>query len=221
MPKNRDITGWQNVEIIECNEPLVSLKSHNFIIKPVYFLQGIAGSTQDCLIRYTIAELLVKARSILSKNYNFLVWDAYRPLQVQQALFDDYKTKLRNQYPTLVENELILETRKFVSLPSRDKKHPSPHNTGGAIDLTLTYNGSPLNMGTNFDHFGIEAAPDYFENTTTKKGLKVRDNRRLLHSLLSSLGFKNYPYEWWHWSYGDQMACVDSNQNAIYGGLFG
>lgn len=45
----------------------------------------------------------------------------------------------------------------FVAAPSLDVI--PPHSTGSAVDLALVdQNGTELNMGTGFDHFGLEAA---------------------------------------------------------------
>jgi D-alanyl-D-alanine dipeptidase len=37
---------------------------------------------------------------------------------------------------------------------------------------------------------------------------------------MTGAGFVNYPYEWWHYSYGDRYwAFVKGTRPAIYGGL--
>jgi hypothetical protein len=40
---------------------------------------------------------------------------------------------------------------------------PPPHLTGGAVDLTLSWQGTPLALGTGFDDFSSRAAADVFE----------------------------------------------------------
>ncbi len=66
----------------------------------------------------------------------FLVWDAYRPLSVQKALFDYFVQKLISERGGTTSDYLI-EAQKFVSLPSDDKTKPSPHSTGAVVDLTI------------------------------------------------------------------------------------
>ena len=43
-------------------------------------------------------------------------------------------------------------------------------------------------------------------------------NRMLLKNVLENAGFKNYPQEWWHYSYGDKMwAAYSFKKKAFYG----
>jgi D-alanyl-D-alanine dipeptidase len=219
LPPARDISGWEHVPIVESHEPLVALEDAGFLVEHVYYDQGVPGSLPQCLARQGVVERLLQARALLPASYNFLIWDAYRPLQVQAFLFNRYKAQLRRQYPHLSEEALNRKTETYLTLPSTDPTRPSPHNTGAALDLTLAKEGVPLDMGTPFDHFDREATPDFFENATDPHGLQIRNNRRFFFHILSAAGFKNYPYEWWHWSYGDQMACVGTGKPAIYGGI--
>lgn len=219
LPPPHDISGWQEVPIIENHEPLVALEDVGFLVEHVYYEQGVPGSLPQCLARESVAACLLQARSLLPDSYNFLIWDAYRPLQVQAFLFDRYKAQLRQQFPHLSEEALDLKTQTYLTLPSTNPSRPSPHNTGAALDLTLAQHGVALDMGTPFDCFVQQATPNFYESATDPYGLRVRNNRRLLYGVLSAAGFKNYPHEWWHWSYGDQMACVDTGEPAVYGGL--
>lgn len=81
-----------------------------------------------------------------------------------------------------------------------------------------------LNMGTTFDHFGPEAAMSYFEHISedelTPEQREARNNRRLMYSVMTQAGFANYPEEWWHWSYGDQMWAANLGESeAVYSGV--
>jgi len=78
------------------------------------------------------------------------------------------------------------------------------HRRGGAFDLTIVdRSGTELFMGTDHDDLTEKAVTDFFES---KKQLSVlekeaKKNRRLLKRVMKKGGFKNYPAEWWHWSY--------------------
>lgn len=78
-------------------------------------------------------------------------------------------------------------------------------------------------MGTDFDHFGPEAATRYFEerDVAAKKAIATSDNpvanRRLLFNVLSQHGFTNYAEEWWHFDYGNQFWGRILSRCAIYG----
>ncbi|RME82888.1 MAG: D-alanyl-D-alanine dipeptidase [Caldilineae bacterium] len=218
LPPPRDLEGWYRVPIVESHEPMVDLEDAGFQVEHVYYRQGIPGSLPRCLAREAVVARLLQARALLPQGYDFLIWDAYRPLEVQTQLFQRYKAGLRERYPFLSEEELVLRTQTYVTLPSTDPHRPPPHSTGAALDLTLTRDGTPLDMGTPFDYFDREADSHFFEDAGEGRELQIRNNRRLLYHVLAAVGFKNYPHEWWHWSYGDQMACVGSGQPAIYGG---
>jgi len=127
----------------------------------------------------------------LPDGYKFVIFDAYRPIELQQSLFDSYKEKLRKENPFLNEEELIKLTLNFVALPSYDENKPSPHITGGAIDLSICDNKRRLlNMGTYFDEFNLMI---YFD-------------------------FTNFSNEWWHYDFGDQLWDYHKGKNyAIYG----
>ncbi|MDN6180573.1 MAG: D-alanyl-D-alanine dipeptidase, partial [Halomonas subglaciescola] len=111
---------------------------------------------------------------------------------------------------------LTTHTREFVSLPSRAPHAPSPHLTGGAVDVTLCdSDGLPLDMGTRFD----EAVPE--SHAAALEGqpfCQARENRRLLYHAMGAQGFTNLPSEWWHFDYGDQLwAHYRGESQALYG----
>lgn len=228
IPQNMSIRDWQNVQVIENNEKMVLLNifAPEYIsVSPQYFIQGIPHAKQDQCVRETVANKLVDAAKKLPQGYKLLVWDAWRPIEVQQALFDDFCTKLKIIYG--YSNEIAFsKAQKYVSLPSDDKFKPSPHYTGGAVDLTIiNENIVPLNMGTNFDYFENEAKTDFFEKYNANNSLDlftfdlIQTNRRLLFNVMLSCGFTNYPNEWWHYDYGNQFWAVQKKCYAIYSGL--
>ena len=221
-------TGWEKIPIVENKEKLVSIKniSKKIVISPQYYINGINGAENDCKIREGIAEKILLIANKLPEGYKILVWDAYRTIQTQQELFNKYYEIFKKDCD-LDGEELINYTKKFVSLPSTDKSKPSPHNTGAAIDLTICdENNKSINLGTYFDDFRNEAYTRFYEEKIEKKEqlTKIEEdillNRRVLCNLFTEEGFVNYPYEIWHKSIGDQMACKLLNiKNAIYGGI--
>lgn len=225
---HRTIKGWQNVPIIENNEKMVLLNTFapEFIsVNPQYFIQGIQYAKQDQHVRETVANKLLDAAKKLPKGYKFLVWDAWRPIEVQKALFENYYKVIKDLYGYPHE-KVNLETQKYVSFPSVDNKKPSPHFTGWAIDLTIIdENSVPLNMGTDFDLFEREAHTDFFENSDniTSNNLSIFDlvrfNRRMFYYTMINSDFTNYPNEWWHFDYGNQFWAVQKKCFAVYSGI--
>lgn len=204
--------------INEHNEPLVSLTKAGFLCDSQYYRQGIAGSLKDCYARSGVVGKLLIAQTMLPKGLKFKIYDAYRPVGVQQRLWNFYRGQINIKNPGLTEEELDKRTSFFVSKPSWDENQPSLHNTGGAIDLTLvTEDGYALNMGTIFDDFTERAWTNHFEKHTECD--EVRENRRILYNAMISAGFTNLPSEWWHYDYGTKFWGYFKGEDALYTGV--
>jgi len=216
---------WKQIPIHESGEKLVAL-SHfadkmRLRIEPMYFRQGIFGAIPEIYVRESVFLKIEKALGIMPKNMELVIWDGWRPLATQQALFDVFKSRISTDMPNLSEEELLNRTSVYVSLPSSDPQKPSPHSTGGAVDLTVAYRGGDLlEMGTDYDDFSEKARTVFFEldnSVLTKSKIDWRENRRLLYAIMTEAGFTNYPEEWWHFDYGDQFwASISSSQHALY-----
>lgn len=225
IPIIKGVSGWKEIEIKECGEPLVLLNVRTpdkIVVDSQYYALGIDNASPNLYARQGVANRLVVAASLLPPYHKLLIWDAWRPLEVQQALFNNYLEKLRSSYPDKQDTELLELAQTYVSQPSADVTKPSPHYTGGAVDLSiLDPDDNPLNMGTNFDFFDPEAATRYFEDTfITIDKHEIRDNRRMLFTVMTRAGFSGYDEEWWHYDFGNQFDAARSEKgNAIYGGI--
>ncbi len=208
----------QKYEINKLDEEIVSLKENGFIVSSQYYIQGIKGSYKDCYARKTVVAMLKEAESYLPSGYRFIILDAYRPICIQQTLWDSSHKQLENKYPQLNEAEIDYKTSFFVSKPSYDIKCPSLHNTGGAVDLTIcNKSGKWLNMGTDFDDFSDRAWTNHFEKY--EEDVEIRDNRRMLYNSMIKAGFTNLPSEWWHYDYGDKFWAYFTGNTALYEGI--
>ena len=122
------LEGWEEISIEDNREELVSLKgvSEKIVVAPQYYINGIAGAEDDCKVRESIVEKLVKIANKLPDNFKLLVWDSFRTVETQKALFDSYYNEFEKN--TNLKGDLLLEyTKRFVSLPSINKSKPSPH----------------------------------------------------------------------------------------------
>jgi D-alanyl-D-alanine dipeptidase len=139
----------------------------NFVGKQVYPENSIA------VLRKGTALKLKKANEIFKKDgYTIKVWDAYRPLHVQQIFWD------------------LVPDSNFVANP----KQGSRHNRGASVDITLVdKDGNEIEMGTKFDDFSEKAAYNYPGHTET--ALK---NMKYLRDVMEEAGFKGISSEWWH-----------------------
>lgn len=217
---------WESVSqrsIRDNGERLVpmSLAPPPIKVFPAYARLGIPGAVPECFVREGVYRALLAAARALPEGIGLLVLDGWRPWRVQQYLFDTLHEAIHLHHPELSEEQLLERTREFISLPSRDPAAPSPHLTGGAVDVTLCdADGLPLDMGTLFDEALPASHSDHFERleAPSQEQRRARDNRRLLHRVMSEQGFTNLPSEWWHYDLGDQLwAHYGGHAEAIYG----
>ncbi|WP_299233814.1 M15 family metallopeptidase [uncultured Halomonas sp.] len=205
------------------DEPLIPLSLAPAPIKvfPVYAKQGLPGAINECYVREGVYRRLLEVARALPEDMGLIILDGWRPWRVQQYLFDTLQEAIRGRHPELAEEELLTRTREFVSVPSDDPAAPSPHLTGGAVDVTLSDgDGLPLDMGTLFDEAVPASHTAYYETLEkpTELQRRVRANRRLLYTMMRKAGFTNLPSEWWHFDAGDQLwAHYGQHDKAIYG----
>lgn len=216
IPPARQMGAWREVPISESNQPLICLNelSPNIIVSPQYYLSGIKAASDRILLRQGAAESLIQAAEFLPQGFKFIAFDGYRPLGVQQELFSQFSEKLRAGNPDKSEEEIVRMTETYVSVPSIDPIKPSPHITGGAIDLSIVDSkGVELDMGTPFDSFDMSSRTDFFKTTNQP----YHRNRSILYEAMVRAGFTNYPEEWWHYDFGNQFWGSLSSSNAMYG----
>lgn len=133
----------------------------------------------ECLKR---AQRLLKERH---PGYSLIVYDAARPLSVQQRMWDVVKGTAQQNY---------------VSNPARGG---GLHNYGLAVDISIVDDkGVPLPMGTPIDHLGKEAHITEEAALVAQGKLteQERCNRLLLRRVMKESGFRPLPSEWWHFN---------------------
>lgn len=128
-----------------------------------------------CLVNEDIVPMLLQASELAKEHgLRLKIWDAYRPISVQQALHDSAPAELSAYVPA-----------------------PGPysmHARGITVDVTLCDEfGNELDMPTEFDDFSEHAHSDYAGATEEQIA-----NRELLNEIMSTAGFKRSTLEWWH-----------------------
>lgn len=145
---------------------------------------------KNAYLQKDVAERLSNCQKFLSQiksGYRLLVYDAVRPVSVQQKMWD----ALDSIHPD--------ERGKFVSNP----QNRSLHNLGAAVDLTIIdQNGIPLDMGAGYDDIRKIAYPSLEQEFLAKGELteKQISNRELLRKVMKSQGFRPLETEWWHFN---------------------
>ena len=155
---------------------------NNFLKKDMY------GDLEECFLRRKPAEMLCQANEHLKASHpelRLLVFDGLRTRSVQKKLWDALDT-----IPISVRTQFVADPEKG-----------SIHNYGAAVDLTLALeNGSELDMGTEYDHFGELAFPALEDSLLALGKLtdKQIENRTILRQVMTKAGFSTIDSEWWH-----------------------
>lgn len=162
---------------------LVYTRADNFTGQILY------KELQEAYLHPDALQGLVRAQQELKKRspgYRLIVYDAARPMSVQQQMWNVVKGTSKSIY---------------VSNPARGG---GLHNYGLAVDVSiLDEQGVPLSMGTPVDHLGTEAHISD-EATLVQQGVLTRQeqkNRLLLRSVMRTAGFRTLPSEWWHFNW--------------------
>jgi zinc D-Ala-D-Ala dipeptidase len=218
---------YHQVAIFECGEPLAEIPLALFAVEfphPYEKLGAPYGKHSPYYLRESVIESLIQAQSyleILHPQWRIQIFDAYRPIAVQQFMVDySFAQAVRDR--GLSEVELSPNQRQEVweavyeiwAVPSFDEKTPPPHSTGAAVDVTLVDDiGEIVNMGSPIDEMSERSHPDYYANGDRSQAQKYHDHRQLLRDVMLKAGFQRNPREWWHFSLGDQMWAWLSNQS--------
>lgn len=141
---------------------------NNFIGRAVYPIPL-------CAMQYGTARKLMEAnKELMSKGFRIKIWDAYRPFSVQKLMWD------------------IMPIEGFVANPA---KGGSIHNSGYAVDVTLTdMSGRGLEMPTDFDDFTEKAS-----RFSTVMSETAARNLAVLTDVMVKHGFRTIDTEWWHY----------------------
>jgi D-alanyl-D-alanine dipeptidase len=162
----------------------------------------------------------VLAQSILKRehpNLTLLIYDAARPISAQRAM------------RRCVEGSAL---ESFVADGTRGGRH----NYGVAVDLTIaTEDGTPLDMGAEFDEFSeassVKGSPDTSDKSSrtidvyrgyitelANRGIityEAARNRILLVEVMCEAGLYPYRKEWWHYEDIMPMSSVRSKYRLL------
>lgn len=194
------------------------------------YCKPIAGASPEILCRKDVALRLKKVNESLSGyGAELFILDAWRPIECQKALWQYFVEVAKSRNRRGNASAWNEEAAKYCSDPRNfnalNPRTWTVHVTGGAIDLTLRRKGSgeSLYMGGVFDDASTLSETAHFERAAANESERqAQRNRRLLYHAMAQEGFTNYPAEWWHFDYGDQMWSLMKNQKgekvkAIYG----
>ena len=204
---------YRNLPIAECGEPLVVIPAGRFLLTepPPYAAFGAPyAEVSPWLLRSGVLSALRVARDALyarRAGWRLKIFDAYRPNAVQRFMVNHEFLQISGGRPpeSVAEPErsaLLERVYRIWAEPSDDPATPPPHSTGAALDLTLAdERGMEAPMGSPIDENSDRSNPDYFDG----RDAVVQAHSQLLNAVMTAAGFRRHPFEWWHFSLGDQL----------------
>ncbi|MFA6391420.1 MAG: M15 family metallopeptidase [Patescibacteria group bacterium] len=181
----------------------IDVEKFGFAVEPRYYFYGWSRSSR-ILARESAIKALLSAQKLLPRGYNFKIWDAQRPLEVQKQMIKSFRLRLKHANPKLDRQALDKLVFTFCSKPTKQVIKLGTHRNGGSFDLTIINGqGEELYMGTDHDDISERAETDYYEKKAVLNHFEqtAKHNRRLLKMVLEKSGFVNYNPEWWHWDW--------------------
>jgi len=239
---------WKNRVIHDNGEPLAEIASE--LCLPYYHRVMHLTDDPRIFVRKTLHERFMQAHEkLLSQGYRLVAYDGWRSLELQDKLFwyymrhstvphfgqafeqaffagiapEDTETVKKN-FARISHDAricMIEANRMYVSVPSKNPGKPSPHATGGALDVWLhDMDNNPVNLGVPFDYMKEEAGTFYHLKQGRRRfpgDKKVVRARRCLILAMVEAGFTAYGPEVWHFNYGNQMDALVKGTDAQYG----
>ncbi len=205
---------YQKVTIAECNELLVEIPRDIFAFvepHPYAKLGAPYGEKSPFFLRQGVCDRLVQAQKALEEihsDWKIQIFDAYRPVAVQQFMVDYTFQEVAQAKGLSVisqREEILQAVYQFWAIPNSDPAMPPPHSTGAAIDITLISPDGVVEMGSPIDEISPRSLPNHFAESADPREQQYHQNRQLLEQVMSIAGFKRHWNEWWHFSYGDQI----------------
>lgn len=140
------------------------------------FTGNVVYDFTEAYLRYsTVLKLMEVQAELREQGLRLKIWDAFRPLEAQQ--------KLWNAKPDPV----------YVSHPQNGT---NSHSRGHTLDVTLVNaEGKELEMPSGFDDFSTYGDRDYSDCTDA-----AAKNAMLLQEVMEKYGFVGLKTEWWHFS---------------------
>lgn len=140
----------------------------------------------EAYLRYgTVKKLAQVQKELKQQGYSLKIWDAYRPFEAQQKLWEVYPDP------------------NYVANPANGMRR---HNLGGTVDITMVAaDGSIIPMPSEFDDFSLKADRNYSDIDNEE----AVNNVMILQNAMENNGFTGYQGEWWDYSDTVEYEAVD------------
>lgn len=173
---------------VESNDPMVQI----FETDNIFFFESSPVVTNPFFRKKAWEQLLI-ASEYLPKGLSFGIIETHRSKERQEQMRVRRFNLLKDLNPLKANDEIWKMVNTFIAGVG------GPHQTGGAIDITLMDRNTrvPLDMGS--PKAGVDRRSYTASNMVT---LEAQIHRYILCSMMTHFGFRNYPAEWWHYEFG-------------------
>lgn len=140
------------------------------------FTGTVVYDSPDAYLCYgTVKKLMAVQDALREKGLSLIIWDAYRPVEAQQRLWD------------------VCPNPTYVADP---RNGITSHSRGNTVDLGIVASdGSYVPVPSGFDEFSTLADRNYADVPE-----EAARNSQMLEDIMSANGFYGYWGEWWHYS---------------------
>ncbi len=181
MERQGLVNVWTEDKTIKVS--LMYARADNFTGRILY------DDLREAYLHPKAAKALAKAQRRLKQlrpDLSLKIYDAARPMSIQQKMYD-----------------VVKNTPKYFYV-SNPKNGGGLHNYGMAVDITLckAETGDSIPMGTKVDHMSDASHIDQEDMLVKKRRISVeaRKNRELLREVMRYAGFRPLRTEWWHFN---------------------
>lgn len=226
-----DTDEYQTVEIdssaAEFNEKLVNLAHYGVRSASFYgrsdglnapLFKAFRSGLKHAYLRQSVARKLRAANKLLAPyGMAVVVLDGFRPVSLQSELWNWMLSRAQALFPQGSASDWEAYALRYASNPTNfridDPKSWPTHATGGAVDLTLeeVVSHKRAYMGGIYLDSTDVSTTRYYENADqdSSSHAEARRNRRLLFWAMTTVGFVNYAFEWWHYDYLTQASVMN------------
>lgn len=152
------------------------------------------------LLNKPVIQVLKRVDKDLPSDLSLCITYGYRTLKEQTNIVKQTEKELKKSNPDNWEELLNKYTGGYEELKLK-KISDMNHRSGNAVDIKLLKGNKELDLGGQ--QMNEKDNIDYYERhkPLNKTQVEIKDNRKMLKSIMEKHGFENYPDEWWHWGF--------------------
>ena len=178
---------------------------------------GLPGAIALPFLAEPTLSALARANQYLAAAENtqleIVLWEGYRSYETQSYLYQMQLAAVRREAPDASDSELQILVEETVENPNRT----FAHGTGGALDVTLSLEGTLLDMGSHYGDRSERSRRDYFagQSPITQADRRASYYRGHLRAAMEHAGFVSRELAWWHFEIGTAQWAREKDRSVL------